>query len=245
MRGRRRSFLFVMNGELPPHRIAEDLLTLNLSIGSEARAKVAIRVCSREQLPFALATAGANPFLIADRLVNAYAYLPERVLFLRSEDCLPTGRQSELVTEIWAIPEGASLPPQIETLRSDQVRITPLGMARANRGMRDYRAALQKLIQDLRANLSSVGVVFGYFLKHPDASLQRRLREVNRTLARSGLPPERYLVRPRAWDDEVSTYPPDSEPKYPSLFVVEVAKAKDRAMMRRDCQPSQRAVSRE
>lgn len=221
-----------------PHRIAEDVLTLTLSVSSEARARVAIRVCSREPMPFALATAGADPFLIADRLANAYAYLPERVVFLRSEDCLSSDNQSEPVTEIWAIPEGASLPPHVEDFTSNRIRRTPLGKEQSNRGVRDYKTALQKLIQDLRANPSAVGVIFGYFLERPNPALQRRLREVTRTLEQSGLPRERYLVRPKAWDDEVSAYPPDSEPQYPSVFTVEVARddAQAHRKQRQRCQ---------
>jgi hypothetical protein len=212
-----------------PLRIAEDVLTLTLSISSKARAKVAIRVCSREPIPFALATADADPFLLADRLVNAYAYLPERVIFLRSEDC-PSSRDSAgAVTEVWAIPQGATLPAHVEAFTSNQIRLTTLGKEQANRGVRDYKSALQKLIQDLRANPSSVGVIFGYFLERPSPALQRRLREVTRRLERSGIPRERYLVRSKAWDDEVSTYPPDSEPKYPTLFVIGIEKAKDSA----------------
>lgn len=207
-----------------PHRIGEDVLTLTLSITSEARVKVAIRVCSRGLTPFALATAGADPFLIADRLVNAYAYPPEQVIFLRSEDCLASDNQSEPITEVWAIPEGASLPPHVEALRSDQIRRISLGERPANRGVRDYRAALQRLIRDLRANPASVGVVFGYFLEYPSPVLRRRLREVTRILEQSGLPRDRYLVCPKPWDDEASTIPPDSEPQYPSVFVVEVAR---------------------
>jgi hypothetical protein len=204
------------------HRVTENVLTLILSVISEARTKVAIRVCSREPMPLALATAGADPFLIADLLVNAHAYLPERVLFLRSEDCLSS--EPKPVSEIWAIPEGASLPPHVEALKSNQVRFISLGKRPADRGVRDYRAALQRLIQDLRANPASAGVVFGYFLERPSPVLRRRLREVTRILEQSGLPRDRYLVRPVAWNDEVSTYPPDSEPQYPTVFVVEVVR---------------------
>lgn len=93
-----------------------------------------------------------------------------------------------------------------------------------NRGVRDYRRSLQKLIRQLRARPTAVGVVLGYFLNHPSEALQRRLREVSRTLERSGLPAERYLVRTMIWNDEVSTYPPDEEPSYPSFFTVEVMK---------------------
>lgn len=207
-----------------PHRINENILTLTLSLSSEARATVAIRVCSREPMPFALPTAGADPFLIADRLVNAYAYPPERILFLRSEDCLSSDNQSDPVTEIWALPEGAKLPPHVEALRSDQIRCISLGERPANRGVRDYKAALQSMIQHLRANPASAGVVFGYFLERPSPVLRRRLREVTRILEQSGLPRDRYLVRPEPWNDEASTIPPDSEPQYPSVFVVEIAK---------------------
>ena len=204
------------------HRIVEDVLTLTLSVGSEARAKVAIRVCSREPMPFALATAGADPFRIAELLTNGYGYPPERVIFLRSENCLSSKNPSRSITEVWALPQGAQLPTHVEALTSNQVRLTSLGKEQANRGVRDYKTALQKLIRALRANPSAVGVIFGYFLERPSPALQRRLREATRTLEQSGLPRERYLVRPKAWDDEVSTYPPDSEPEYPSVFVVDI-----------------------
>lgn len=211
------------------NRLVEDVLTLTLSVSSKDRTAVAIRVCSKEPMPFALTTAGADPFRIAELLRDSYGYLPEQIMYLRSKDCLSSGDSAGAVTEVWTIPQGAALPPHVEALTSNQIRRTPLGKEQANRGVRDYKSALQNLIQDLRADPSSVGVIFGYFLERPSPVLRRRLREVTRTLERSGLPRERYLVRSKAWDDEVSTYPPDSEPKYPSLFVVEVAKAKDSA----------------
>lgn len=205
-------------------RMNEDILTLSLSIGSKDRKTVAVRVCSKEPMPFALATAAADPFHIADLLIGGYGYSPEQVLFVRAGDCLSSKDPSRPATEIWAIAEGALLPPHVEALESNQIRLISLGKRPVNRGVRDYRTALQELIQELRRNPVSVGVVFGYFLERPSPMLRRRLREVTRTLERSGLPPDRYLVRPQRWDNEVSTYPPDSEPKYPSVFVVEVAR---------------------
>jgi hypothetical protein len=212
-----------------PNRIGEDVLTLTLSMNAEARARVAVRVCSAEPMGFALATAGADPFLIADRLVNAYAYLPDRVLFLRSEDCLSSTPQSEPVTEIWSVPEGASLPKHIEVFTSNEVRRLSLGKKSVNRGVRDYKAALQKLIGGLRVNPKSVGVVFGYFLERPSPMLRRRLLDATRVLEQSGLPRNRYLVRPVPWNDEASTIPPDSEPQYPSVFAVEILRTSRRS----------------
>src|SRR6266550_7927050 len=54
------------------------------------RERVAIRICSKEPVVRAIANAPANPFQVADKLVNGYAYLPEKVLFLRSAQCLAT-----------------------------------------------------------------------------------------------------------------------------------------------------------
>jgi hypothetical protein len=205
------------------NRVTEDVLTLSISVTGKERARVAVRVCSKEPMPFALATAGADPFHIAELLTGGYGYTPERVIFLRSEDCL-SKYPSRIATEIWTITEGASLPPYVDVLKSNQARFVPLGKRPANRGVRDYRSAVGEMIKTLRADPASRGVVFGYFLERPSTMLQRRLREVRRILEQSGVPPDRYLVRPIGWNDEVSTYPPDSEPVYPSLFVVEVVK---------------------
>jgi hypothetical protein len=208
------------------NRVTEDVLTLSLSVKAKERARIAVRVCSKESLPFALATAGADPFHIAELLTGGYGYTAERVIFLRSEVCLSAKEPLRPATEIWTIPEGASLPSHVEALKSNEAELVSLGKRPANRGVRDYRSAIGELIKNLRANSTSNGVVFGYFLKRPSPVLQRRLREVTKILEQSGLPPDRYLVRPMGWNDEVSTYPPDSEPRYPSVFVVKVAKGK-------------------
>jgi hypothetical protein len=203
------------------NRVTEDVLTLSLSISAMERSQVAVRVCSKQPLLFALATSSANAFHIAELLTGGYGYTAERVMFLRSEDCLSAKKQSQPVTEIWTISAGAPLPSHVESLKSNQARLVSLGRISANRGVRDYRSALRHLIQNLHANPNSVGVVFGYFLQCPSPMLQRRLREVGRMFKESRLPPHRYLVRPIEWNDEVSTYPPDSEPRYPSIFIIE------------------------
>lgn len=193
------------------------------SLNPKERRTVAIRICSKERIVIAMATAAANPFQIADKFVNGYAYPPERVVFLRSEDCLSDKDPSISATEIWAIPEGATLPHYVEALTFNQIRLISLGRKPANRGVRDYKAALQKLIDNLRSNPKNFGVAVGYFLDRPSKALQQRMREVRTLLQQSGLPRERYLVHLTCWPDEVSTYPPDSEPRYPDVFVIEMA----------------------
>jgi len=189
---------------------------------AKQRDRIAIRVCSKEGIVRAMANASANPFQIADKFINGYAYPPEKVLFLRSQDCASTAKPSATPTEIWAVPEGAVLPQHVEVLTSNRVKLVSLGKRPLNRGVRDYRPALRELIENLRGNPQNVGMVVGYFLKHPSVALRRRMREVTRLLEQSGLLRERYFVRLTYWPDEVSTYPPDSEPRYPSLFLVEM-----------------------
>lgn len=204
------------------NRINETVVSLHHSMSGEVRAAIAIRVCSQEPIAFALATAAADPFLIADFL-HGYGYSSDRVIFLRSEDCMSTN-QLVPATEIWVIPEGASLPSHSEAITSSQIRLSPLGRMSTSRGMRDYKAALSKLVQNLRTNPSSVGLVVGYFLKKPSPTLRQRMDDVTRALEQSGLPRERYLVRLTYWPDEFSVYPPDPEPQYPNISVIELSK---------------------
>jgi hypothetical protein len=89
---------------------------------------------------------------------------------------------------------------------------------------RSYQAALQKLSAKLRANPGAVGVVVGYYYKQPSLMMKRRLRGVQKMLERSGLSPERYFVRLAPWTGEQAIDPSDPEPKYPRLFVMEIAK---------------------
>lgn len=47
-----------------------------------------VRICSRESMPLALSIATMNPFTVARALNQGYNFSLERILFLRSEDCL-------------------------------------------------------------------------------------------------------------------------------------------------------------
>lgn len=67
----------------------------------------AIRICSKDPLPLALNTAGANPFLIESYLTDFYDYSRERIIFLRSEDCLGS-ESAPAITESWLVPKGAA-----------------------------------------------------------------------------------------------------------------------------------------
>lgn len=182
--------------------------------------EVAVRVCSREPMPLALATAAANPFDVAAVLVGGYAYSTKRIMFLRSEDCLS---QSSMVppTEIWAIPKGAPLPSHVQVIASDAIHSKSLGVPRASiMGHPDYRSAARRLVAELKRDPTAVGIVLGYYIDKPRPGMSRRLREVKRILERGRIEQNRFFIRLTPWNDYVSLYPRDVEPKYPSVFLI-------------------------
>lgn len=202
-------------------------LAIDLGVNaSKSSDVVAVRFCSKEQLPLALSTSAAAYGYVISILTDSYGYTPERIIFLRSEGCLGPA-PVVTATEFWAIPQGAPLPASVESVKSSQVRVDSLGMKGLIGNARSYKAALQKLPARLRANPDAVGIVLGYYYKQPNPLMKRRLREVQRRLKENGLSADRYSVRLAPWTGEYGD--DDSEPTYPSVFVIKVAKEKDNA----------------
>jgi hypothetical protein len=200
------------------NRIVEDVLTLTIAVKPEQRPVVAVRVCSKRPLPFSLFTANAEPFLMAELLTGGYAYSPENVVFLRSEDCIGQDASRD-VTELWTLKQRSALPPHVQKLAATEANRVELGKKPERRGgARDYRNAVHDLIKQLKLEPLASGVVFGYYHQKPSAAMKRRLSEVETIFKRSGLPPERYFVLTTRWNDE--TWEHDTEPNYPSVFIV-------------------------
>lgn len=186
---------------------------------------VAIRLCSKEPMPVALSTAAASPFIMLEYLEH-YGFSRERVLLLRSEDCLGDN-PAIAVTEFWAIPKGAAPPQSVESIRSNQAQLEVVRTEDTIKGPKGYRAALQQLIAKLRAKPEAAGVIVGAYYENPSPALEQNLRKAQRVLEQNGLSANRFYVRATPLLGERAENEP--HPKYPSLFVVEVAKAKDNA----------------
>ena len=205
------------------NRIVEDTFTLKLDVKPEQKFTIALRACSKDPLPFALFTAYPEPLFIGEWLISGYGYSTERIVYLRSEDCL--GKDpARGITEIWTMSEGASFPSHIEKLVSTDAQRVRLGKRPASMeiGVRDYRIALDNLIKELQHDPTARGVVVGYFMKRPGGpTLRRRIREIKRTLERSGLAPERYLVYTDYVYGEVPENAP--EPQYPEVYIIKKA----------------------
>jgi hypothetical protein len=191
--------------------------------GKSPDDKIAVRFCSKDPMPVALTTSAAAYGYVVSILEGSYGYTPERVLFLRSEDCLGPNRDVT-ATEFWVIPKGTTMPSSVDLIKSSQVQMDSLGVQGLTKSARTYKAALQKLRTKLRARPGAVGVIIGYYYNRPSLAIKRRIREARKVLEQSGLGRDRYFTRITPWTGERQVAPPPAEPKYPGLFVVEVAR---------------------
>jgi hypothetical protein len=208
------------------HVIQEAALDLR-EYASGADDMVAIRVCSKEPLPVALSISAASPFIILEYLEH-YGFSRERVLLMRSESCLGEN-QTIAVTEFWAIPKGAAPPPSVESIKSSQARLEVVRTEDTIKSANGYRAALRQFIAKLRAKPEATGLVVGSYNENPNPTLEKNLGVARRVLEQSGLSEDRYFVRLTPPTSVRSDEPAKSEPKYPNLFVVKVAKPRERA----------------
>lgn len=208
------------------HVIEESALDLKEYANGPADM-VAIRVCSKEPLAVALSTATASPFIMLDYLEH-YGFSRDRILFLRAEDCL-VNNPAIAVTEFWAIPKGATPPSSAESIKSSQARLEVVRTEDTIKSGKTYRAALRQLIAKLLAKPEAAGVVVGSSNENPSPTLAKNLRVARKALKQSGLSGDRYFVRLTPPNGVASAHPSDPEPKYPDLFVVEIAKAGDNA----------------
>lgn len=201
------------------HVIQESALDLK-EYASGPDDMVAVRVCSKEPLAVALSIATASPFIMLEYLEH-YGFSRERVLFMRSEDCLGDN-PAIAVTEFWAIPKGAAPPPSVEAIRSSQTQLEVVRTEDTIKSARGYQAALQQLIAKLRAKPEAEGVVVGLYYKNPSPALERNLRKAQRVLEQKGLPADRFYIRATPLLSEQADNEPET--KYPSLFVVELVR---------------------
>lgn len=196
--------------------------TLDLTRHTAQPAEAVVRVCSREPMPLALALAAMSPFKVAKWMHEVYNYPLEHVVFSRAEDCLGSNR-GVAAAELWAVPKGATPPASVESIRSSQARLEPVGTKDLSpKGVQRYRAAAQDLAAKLKAKPGAVGIVLGYYYRQPTPSMERKLREVRKVLETSRLAQDRYYVRLAEWTGEYGD--DDPEPKYPSMLIVEVAR---------------------
>jgi hypothetical protein len=188
-----------------------------------------IRVCSKEPTPIALSIAATDVEAAADWLETIYAFTPERIRFIRSEDC-QISRHGTATTELWAVVPGARMPSAVEVLKPYQYRRQIIGSGivvkkKNYEGDKNYRQSVKKLVKLLREHREETGLVIGYYFEKPRKSLKRRMKEVELLMQSSGLAKERYTVRLLSWNRGYELPVGDSEPRFPVISSAAVVKA--------------------
>jgi len=96
--------------------------------GTQPDDIVAIRFCSKEPLPKAIALSASPPDYVISILKGIYKYMPDRVFLLRSDDCL-SANLAMAATEYWVIHKGGGLPSYVESVKSCQIKRIAHGFA--------------------------------------------------------------------------------------------------------------------
>jgi hypothetical protein len=183
---------------------------------------VAIRVCSKSPLPLALTQSLISPLYMLSYLEH-YGFSQERILFLRSVDCL-SDDPTITTTEFWAIPQGASLPPSVETIKSCQAKSQLVGTESPIKSEQVFRQTLQEFTVKLRLSSKALGVVTGYYYQSPNTIMKRKIRDTKRFMERKGISRDRYFINLQIWPGENDVDSTKTEPMYPELEIIEIFK---------------------
>lgn len=205
---------------LSRYRLEESLIGL-ADAARQPGTMLLIRICSKEPMPKALILSAASPNIVYDYMSNFYNYPRERIRILRSENCL-SEKTALAATELWVVPKDGEVPSSAESININQVSGRTIQSGNKIKSSSEFNAALQRLITTLRKRPQSIGVVEGYYFNKPSSAMRRALQAAKESLGGSKLQASRYLVHLRPWSDEVPSSP--SEPKYPSVYIIEVFK---------------------
>lgn len=218
----------LVNREDVEHRefVDEIFRDLEASAGKPGD-RVAMRICTKDPLPAALFTAIVNTLSVGEALASGIrspiAYSAERVMILRSPDC-PITHPPYVPVEFWGVPRGAALPPAVESVRLCQIKVSGTSwLDRTNKNFQRYKLALKETLKEWRDDSSVIIGVYGSYYVRPSPSMVRGLREAKAFFRRHGLPLDKYFVRLKPSSSYDSNYP-YSEPRFPNLVLVRVAR---------------------
>ena len=196
----------------------EGLLDVRDIAGGEGGVAV-FRICSSEPLPVAIVVATQNPVGLGRALLEYYPqFTPDRILIQRSTSCR-TYYPHFTPVEMWGVPSGASLPPAEEQARLSQFEIEQFN-AEGTRNRASQQRALERLVEELRRDTRAVGVIRGFFYRHPSVALRRSAGEARRFLQRCGILSGRYFIRSVP---SLNEYWGVDAKRYPDVFLVRLA----------------------
>jgi hypothetical protein len=187
-------------------------------IVDKSEGKIAVRICTTEPMPVALAVATGRPFLL-QFLLESHGYSSERLFFLRYKNC-NYNKPDIAITEFWSVPNGEQLPLSDESILATKASIKEYPSNGKARQQAVFRKNLLALINDMNKSPNSFGVIVGYYNKHPGAALKRNSRFAESFLRNKDAVAGRVYTRLLPWIGTSDSN--DKEPQFPVIILVNV-----------------------
>lgn len=193
--------------------------------------RFAVRVCSDDSLPVALAMASGLPFVTTLKL-EKLGIPKSRMYYLRySKNCQARVLDYAL-TEYWLIPKDAEFPPFDESTRASNLsgkKLTVAGTLGKEEPFEvgevqlltpdSYRGVLETVVRQLKENRTALVVIqVHYYKRSRTLELKSRVRETEKYLRSNGIAGHRIHVK-RIYSG-ISPASDQYEPKYPDIVIV-------------------------
>jgi hypothetical protein len=215
--------------------VLNGIYKLGLELGPTFRPggdAVAIRVCSADPMPVALAAAKGDPFQTTLKL-SKVGIPKASMYYLRQERNCPLVRDNYARTEYWLVPADAGLPEFAEARRASALSGYQLTRADyllpeevlevSEKGLdkltpQSYSAVLERVAGLLRDNKSAVVVLqVPYYRSTPTPELTRRVAATRAFLSGRQVAAHRIYVK-RIYAADRAT--PEDKALYPDITVV-------------------------
>lgn len=215
-----------------------DLLNLLYKIGlilestsNSSEEIFAVRVCSNDPMPVALAMGSGAPFLTTLRM-EKLGIPKSRMFYLRqNKGCRVMSNQSAL-TEYWLIPKDAEFPSFVEARRASNLlgyQLTNAGdLEKGDRSeigevkqltQQSYRFILDEVIDLLNKNKSAILIIrMPYYKRSMGYELYNRVVETQKYLKVNGIANHRVYLK-KLYQGVIVPAGIDA-PKYPDLYIV-------------------------
>jgi hypothetical protein len=193
---------------------------------------LAVRVCSNDPLPVALAMANAAPFLAALKLEKR-GIPKSSIYYLRNRNCKPV-LNNYVSTDFWLVPKNAEFPEYIEVRRASNLsayELTRAGALADNPPVevrsyelnkltpQSYKDVLQRMVDLMKANKGAVAVIqVPYYKRSSAPELNKRVDDTLEYLKANGILTHRIYIR-KIYSG-VTAPSPEDVPKYPDIMVV-------------------------
>jgi hypothetical protein len=194
---------------------------------------LAVRVCSTDPLPVALATAKGAPFLATINF-EKLGIPKSQIYYLRQDRNCTFAVNDYVLTEYWVVYKGNELPEFIEALRATSLSGHELTRANFLLGEdrsevrspkieklnpASYSGVLDKVVNLMKEDRSALTVIaVPYYKYSPLIELNRRTREMQLFLKTNGVAGHRIFIK-KIYSGQWLPSSKDS-PQYPDITIV-------------------------